>query len=448
MANRRNAVGVRLTDGRAGVLVRTAVPTAGGEVEPAVGLWGAAPGRVTDVQPLVSGRFDRADVVGAAIVLSDAVGRVQRVGFDGRPEPASFAVAGRVATPLSWTVAGRPELVVDLAVGRVAGGQPIPGQHGTLQDSWTITGSLPALAIRDGRPALVAADGSDPDRPAMVIHPAPVDPARRRRVRLPAPVYLGIVPVGRPRSLVVNLRTGVHTMALAVHDARGRLHWRDLAKGAYLRPPAADIVDGELTVVSDDHGELRRYGPDGSQAWLADWTAAYTLPILGPFGPDGSWSILRAGGIHGLELLDAAGATIWRTEADLWEFASSSPAIGDPAGTGELMLGALTRGGAFVCVAAGTGRTRWTLDLGTSPSDTSIVAADIDGDGRDEFIVGLPDGRLVGIGESPDGAGRIKWSLRFDAAVANPIVVDLDGDGVAELVVATADGQVRWLSSG
>ena len=110
------------------------------------------------------------------------------------------------------------------------------------------------------------------------------------------------------------------------------------------------------------------------------------------------------------------------------------------------MLGAVTRGGAFVCTDIKTGRTRWELDLGTAPNGTSVVAADIDGDGRDEFIVGLPDGRLLCIGEGDDAQGLIEWSVAFDVAVANPIVVDLDGDGIAELVVATADGQVRWLA--
>jgi outer membrane protein assembly factor BamB len=138
--------------------------------------------------------------------------------------------------------------------------------------------------------------------------------------------------------------------------------------------------------------------------------------------------------------------TVWRTESNLWEFASSTPAVADTSGRGDIVIGAVTRSGAFACIETGTGRTRWTLDLGTAPNGTSVVAADIDGDGRDEFVVGLPDGRLLCIGERADGQGRIRWSVAFDAAVANPIVVDLDGDGIAELVIATADGQVRWLA--
>jgi hypothetical protein len=356
-------------------------------------------------------------------------------------------VAGRLSTPLAWTVGGKPEIVIELAGGRIAGGRPVPGRNDELAEAWNVAGTLPALDLAGRRPCLVAADDSNADRPGLVIHPAPVRIAQRRRAALPSPAYLAIVPIpGRARSYAVNLRTGVHTMSIEVRDGRGRLRWSDPGKGAYGRPPAAGSIDGLPVVVADDHGELRRYGPDGVPAWMADWTAAYTLPILGPFGPGGEWAVLRAGGIHGLELLDASGTTIWRTESELWEFASSAPAVADPSGRGDLALGAVTRSGAFVCIETGTGRTRWTLDLGTAPNGTSVVAADIDDDGRDEFVVGLPDGRLLCIGEGMDGQGRIEWTLAFDAAVANPAVVDLDGDGIAELVVATADGQVRWLA--
>jgi outer membrane protein assembly factor BamB len=236
-------------------------------------------------------------------------------------------------------------------------------------------------------------------------------------------------------------------MSVEVRDARGRRVWTDPRKGAYLRPPAVDTVGGLPAVVSDDHGELRRYGATGAIAWLADWTAAYTLPIVGPFGAGGSWAILRAGGIHGLELLDERGLTIWRTDAELWEYASSTPAVGFPGTDREPVLGAVARGGAFRAIDVRTGSLRWELDLGSAPNASSIVAADLDGDGRDEFLVGLPNGRLVCLGEEAPGTGNIDWTATFDSAVANPIVVDLDGDGVAELVVATADGQVRWLVS-
>ena len=298
MAGRRNTIGVRLADGRSGILVRT---SAGGG--PAVALWGAAPGRRPELHHLLDGPFDQADVAGSDMVFTDATGQLDRVGFDGTTRPHRTHVAGRLSVPLAWTVAGKPEVVFDLAGGRIAGGRPVAGRHDELAEAWKVAGRLPALDVTGRASCLVAADDSDPDRPGLVFHPAPVRAAHRRRAALPSPVYLGAVPIPGPRrSYAVNLRTGVHTMAIEVRDGRGRLVWGDTGKGAYLRLPAADSLDGLATVVADDHGELRRYGADGSPAWMADWTAAYTLPILGPFGPGGEWAILRAGGIHGLEL--------------------------------------------------------------------------------------------------------------------------------------------------
>jgi len=119
----------------------------------------------------------------------------------------------------------------------------------------------------------------------------------------------------------------------------------------------------------------------------------------------------------------------------------------------EPALGAVTRSGLFRCVDVRSGALRWEIDLGCAPNATAVAAADLDGDGSDEFVVGLPDGRLLcigerepGVDEGRPGVGEIRWIAQFDSAVGNPIVVDLDGDGSAELVVATADGVVRWLA--
>lgn len=102
--------------------------------------------------------------------------------------------------------------------------------------------------------------------------------------------------------------------------------------------------------------------------------------------------------------------------------------------------------GKLVCIDASSGKTRWSMDLGVPPHNTSVVAADVDGNGRDEFLVGLMDGRLIAVRES-DGEPNVLWQTRFDAAVANPIVADVDADGLAEIIVSTSDGYVRVLKA-
>ena len=59
-------------------------------------------------------------------------------------------------------------------------------------------------------------------------------------------------------------------------------------------------------------------------------------------------------------------------------------------------------------------------------------------------IAGLPDGRLVTVGEIGN-KGVILWEKHFDAAVAHTIIADVDGDGSAEIVLSTTDGYVRIL---
>jgi hypothetical protein len=108
------------------------------------------------------------------------------------------------------------------------------------------------------------------------------------------------------------------------------------------------------------------------------------------------------------------------------------------------MLGALTEAGVLQCVEAATGRVRWTLDLGSAADETYVVSGDLDGDGRDEFLAGLPDGRLVAAGEKR-GRGVVEWELELDAAIGPLAVADADGDGRAEIVLSTADGAVRVL---
>lgn len=73
--------------------------------------------------------------------------------------------------------------------------------------------------------------------------------------------------------------------------------------------------------------------------------------------------------------------------------------------------------------------------LGTPCTD--VVTADLDGDGRDEF--------LFGIGNSLQCVGDkgLEWNLNLNAVPGELALADVDRDGRLEIVVTTNDGYVR-----
>ncbi len=448
MAVRSNPVFAAPAAGPAGIVVRKF--SRGSEI--GAYLWGAKPGEAPGTRRLVPAGFDRIDWRTGKLLLSTRRGGIQ--GFDASlaPEGEMISASGRTATPLVWETGGRREVVFDEAGATVRGVRAERGRPGAWSEAWTVNGHLPSLHI-DGRGIgrLSAADLSDPDRPAVLVYTAPLGsgvPPKRISVEF-AP-FLGLLPYGRDFRLLVDLRTGVHTNAFACFDATGRLIWKDTGHGAYPRVAAAGDLDGDgrPEAVADDHGDLRIYDARGrvvgSSIHKVWEPPAYLLPILGPFLAGGITGILGVSGFGGLTLYDPAGAAVWKKTGGDWEYYRSYAALGYPAGPGRPKLGALTEAGELRCLDALTGRSLWTIDLGCAADETYVVSGDIDGDGRDEYLVGLPDGRLVSVGEK-DGLGAVEWEARLDAAIGPLAVADADGDGLAEIILATADGAVRIL---
>lgn len=115
------------------------------------------------------------------------------------------------------------------------------------------------------------------------------------------------------------------------------------------------------------------------------------------------------------------------------------------------IVGTGSRRGVVTAVRGDTGEVIWRVALRNGKvgpengGDTnenplsSVLALDVNGDGRTEFVVGGSDGWLYAI---DSGSGRLVWSLDLKAPVLDPIAADFDGVGSSEILVPTGDG---WL---
>ncbi|HEX9006167.1 MAG TPA: FG-GAP-like repeat-containing protein, partial [Bacteroidota bacterium] len=167
---------------------------------------------------------------------------------------------------------------------------------------------------------------------------------------------------------------------------------------------------------------------------------AYGSPILIDVDGDGREEIVIGGCFGGMGVLREDHSVLWWKRTPFTDVTLRLPGIADLSGTGRRSVGACHADGSFVCYDGATGRERWTLRLETTTSD--IVSCDIDGDGREEFIMGTTDGRLLAIGEDAGGRGVLRWSVEIGTSVGTPAIADTDGDGSPEIIAVAGDGKV------
>jgi outer membrane protein assembly factor BamB len=109
---------------------------------------------------------------------------------------------------------------------------------------------------------------------------------------------------------------------------------------------------------------------------------------------------------------------------------------------GKWLMGVGRQNGKFGCINISDGSTRWDLDVQATCSD--IIACDINGDGRQDFLFGTSHGKLYAVTDN-DGKPQVLWTVDLGTGSGNPIAADVDGDGKSEIIVPTLDGHVTVL---
>ncbi len=401
--------------------------------------------------------------ISRAVALSTGSETIGRRDRSIRPPEAHAAFAA--SAPLVGYANGKPELVFALSNGTVTGGQPDFQSPGRFKTSWSVPGGLPALwiGIRGQRVVCTVQNDS-----ILLSEPRPGERTTPKTIiRLPYPLYrhsitrsgATLIPFGKEQMrLYAGLQTGVHTLASALYDSRGATLWFDEKEGPYPRTAAvADLQGrGEYTILVDNHGKHLLYDLSGRSRLIAhgwhntvpgrDNGAKYVVPIVGPFGPGGVTRILMTSGLQTLEILDAEGSRLAKRDfASVSEFEWSGAAVGKIRPDGQWDLAMVNQEGIFHCIDVNTCQTRWTFPTGSRATlPINVISADIDGDGRDNFLMGLPNGDLIALDER-GGSPVVLWKKTFDYGVRDTIAADVDGDGLLEIIVEMEDGSIRIL---
>jgi outer membrane protein assembly factor BamB len=259
--------------------------------------------------------------------------------------------------------------------------------------------------------------------------------------------------------LIVSYPLGaiLDTATVAISGSEGKTLWTSHCGNGAMAVFDLD-GDGIDDVILRDLYERRTLdGRTGRDLVPIVMHQGYHSPVLAKLDPSGTPSgIWWLGGIWSLAADSPDGAQLWNH----WLAPTGVHAVGDLDGDGQWEIGGVTAGQIyalpalnpvegpdreFLCHDLTTGRLKWSLPVGTR--SVGCITADVDGDGRHEFLLGTADGRLLAVGAVSADAGRVLWEVTLPAAAGVPIVCDADGDGRMDILVSCSDGNLHCLNA-
>jgi hypothetical protein len=204
-------------------------------------------------------------------------------------------------------------------------------------------------------------------------------------------------------------------------------------------PDTLDVTDG-ATGKADVVRMAYAYLDDPKPVFKNKIFIAYAYPAIIDTTGDGVPELLWTHCTYMNGLLKANGDCIWQDDAyqapDMGDGNRSMMGVGDINGDGKLELVGVYKSG--VQVRSGqTGALLGRYD-GIRHTSREVISGDVDGDGRDEFLIS--DFLAISCLEQEGGQLRVAWRINTEMPPGEPALADVNGDGLLDLAVCTVGG--------
>lgn len=256
---------------------------------------------------------------------------------------------------------------------------------------------------------------------------------------------------GKPEVVVGTMwRRGGDGFVCALDPRTRDFLWQTPVKGCVQSEPALVDLDGDGTrdvIVTSWRGDRCVHaldGKDGSPLWTVV-TEGHEKSMGMYHGVsvarvDGELRILVPTCEGDVYAIDAQGQVLWRREFDDYLFAPSTLVDVDGDGREELVVGGRT----LRLLRVADGATVWEKRLEGGSVARGAAAVDVDGDGKPELVLSVGTRAFVLDGVTGETKATFETASvsadRYEKISSAPLVEDFDGDGVLDLFVVCGRG--------
>lgn len=356
-----------------------------------------------------------------------------------------------------------------------------PGRH-----TFTLSLAAQPAAIDALRTTLEAAWSAAPAATAAASDTARTgDKATPAQWQIDEHVFTALCPL--PGSPSAQLAAGTESGDVLLMDAAGQVIWRKPVGGAVTTVTSANFgAAGTAVVAGSTNCTVTAFTLDGEQLWqfqapFYKRDGIIRVLLAADLNGDGQDEVIAGAENWHYYTLDSQGRKLWQFES---VHASTAGAVADVDHDGAPELIAATEYYWWFGVSA-QGEKKWQHNtiqgpgvnhvasaaqpdgthlvafgcrdgtvqvvdaqgalqfvLQTGDAITGLAAADLDGDGAQEFLVASAIQNTYAL----NGDGTILWRVRHQTAPTH-LLLDRTHDGTPRIVVAETNGRVQWLDN-